>query len=185
MVGGLPAPGKIGKLPCVAIREYRPDDFNELWRLDQECFAPEIAYSRFELMHNIRRKNSFTLIHDGQEGIRGFVVAECRGGMRERRSLMKPAGHIITIDVAKGFRRERVGTRLMEAAESRLLSAGCDAVYLEAAIDNEAAIKFYKRRGYFVLSVIPRYYHDQLDALLMGKRLGTPAEAKKSPVDSG
>ena len=164
----------------MAIREYRPEDFNALWRLDQECFAPEIAYSRFELMHYIRRKNSFTLIHEDEEGICGFVVGEVRGGIRKPQSTANRAGHIITLDVAQGVRRKRVGTRLMDAAESRLLSAGCDAVYLEAAVDNETAIKFYKRRGYLVLSVIPRYYHDKLDALLMGKKLGDKAEASKN-----
>ena len=42
------------------IRDYRPQDFDELWQLDQSCFAPGIAYSRFELMRYIRRRGAFT-----------------------------------------------------------------------------------------------------------------------------
>ena len=48
---------------------------------------------------------------------------------------------------------------------------GCVSIYLETAVDNEAALKFYKRHGYFVLKTIPRYYQDKIDALLLGKHL--------------
>ena len=144
-------------------REYRPDDFEELWRLDHECFAPNLAYSRFELMSYIRRRSAFTLVAEDGKVIAGFVVAE--------RDARRQAGHIITIDVRSTARRTGVGTTLMDAAEARLLESGCRAVYLETAVNNEAAIAFYKRRGYFVLSTVPRYYDGKLDALVMGKKL--------------
>ena len=144
-------------------REYRPDDFEELWRLDHECFVPSMAYSRFELMCYIRRRSAFTLVAEEGKAIAGFVVAE--------RDARRQAGHIITIDVRSTARRTGVGTTLMDAAEARLFQSGCRAVYLETAVNNEAAIAFYKRRGYFVLSTVPRYYDGKLDALVMGKKL--------------
>ena len=49
--------------------------------------------------------------------------------------------------------------------------AGCDYVSLEVAVDNEPALRFYKKHGYSVLKVLPRYYLDSIDGLLMGKRL--------------
>ena len=56
----------------------------------------------------------------------------------------------------------------MEAAEERLRAQGCASVFLETAVDNLPALKFYKRRGYFVLKTIPRYYQDNgEDALIM------------------
>jgi len=59
----------------------------------------------------------------------------------------------------------------MSAVEAELKSAGCDYVSLEVAVDNEPALKFYKKHGYAVLKVLPRYYLDSIDGLLMGKRL--------------
>ena len=38
-------------------------------------------------------------------------------------------------------------------------------------MDNPAAIAFYHRHGYATLATIPRYYNDQTDALLLGKKL--------------
>lgn len=146
------------------LREYRPEDFNELWRLDQECFPPNIAYSRFELMSYIRRRSAFTIVAENEtHAITGFLVGE--------RNARQNAGHIITIDVRATTRRSGVGTLLMDAAETRFREAFCTAVYLETAVNNDAAIAFYKRRGYFVLSTVPRYYDGKLDALVMGKKL--------------
>jgi ribosomal protein S18 acetylase RimI-like enzyme len=38
-------------------------------------------------------------------------------------------------------------------------------------VDNERALRFYKKHGYSVLKALPRYYRDEIDGLLMGKKL--------------
>jgi len=63
---------------------------------------------------------------------------------------------------------------LLDAAELRLRSAQCQLVRLETAVDNVAALLFYKRRGYNVLETIPRYYSNGMDALLLEKDLLLP-----------
>jgi ribosomal-protein-alanine N-acetyltransferase len=152
----------------VKIRPARSEEFETLWRIDQECFAAGIAYSRFELAHYMRRRGAFTLVAEIQVDpqqppqIAGFIVTEC-----DRRGF----GHVITIDVRLEARRFGVGRRLMAAAEEKLKTGNCAAVYLETAVDNLPAIGFYKRLGYSVLKTIPRYYNGELDALLMGKKL--------------
>jgi [ribosomal protein S18]-alanine N-acetyltransferase len=151
----------------ISIREVAPEDFDILWRIDQECFPPGIAYSRAELRHYINRGASFGIVAQINGEIAGFLVAEA--------SKRRKAGHIITIDVREGFRRHGVASRLMSECEARLLAAGCDVVFLETAVDNAAAIAFYKRLGYAVLETLPRYYHGELDAFLMGKRIARPA----------
>ena len=114
----------------------------------------------------IRQRNSFTLVaEDGESSIRGFAVGECRTARSGS------AGHVIMIDVREQFRRSGTGTLLMDALETHLHQANCAVVYLETAVNNSTAISFYKRRGYDVLSTIPRYYEGKLDALVMGKKL--------------
>ncbi len=144
------------------IREATAADFRTLWRIDQECFTAGISYSQAELRHYMKRRGAFTLVNEDDAGIAGFLVAE---------SSRRGAGHIITIDVLPRARRAGVGSGLLRAGEQRLRDAGCGAVLLETAVDNEPAIRFYKRYGYSILKTIPRYYMDSLDALLMGKRL--------------
>jgi len=144
------------------VRDFRLEDFETLWRIDQECFPPGIAYSRQELKVYVRRRGAFTLVatNPDKDEIAGFVVAH--GGL---------TGHIITIDVITAARRSGVGSQLLEAAENRLREEGSKAVGLETAVDNAPALAFYKRHGYHVVTTWPRYYSNGVDALLLSKNL--------------
>lgn len=158
------------------IRPYQKSDFEILWQIDQICFEPLLAYSRPELAVYMRRAGSFTLVAESEESsvvignantrIIGFIVCDV-----QRRS-----GHVITIDVMPEARRGGVGSALMDAAEEKLRAMGATRVELETAVDNMAAIQFYKGKGYFVEDTIRGYYSNQLDALVMRKEL-TPVTA--------
>ena len=144
-----------------ALRDFKPEDFESLWRMDQECFPPGISYSRQELRSFIRQKGVFTLVAtDGKGVLQGFVVAYCGR-----------TGHVITIDVAPAARRSGVGSLLLQGAEERMRAAGCGAVGLETAVDNTTALSFYKRHGYHVIRTWPRYYSNGVDALVLKKDL--------------
>jgi [ribosomal protein S18]-alanine N-acetyltransferase len=143
------------------IRDFTPEDFDALWRMDQECFPPGIAYSRQELKSYIRRRGSFTLVAtDADAKIAGFLVAHSG-----------TTGHIITIDVVGAARRSGVGSLLLRGAEDRLRAAGSQAAGLETAVDNLSALSFYKRHGYSVIGTWPRYYSNGVDALVLKKQL--------------
>ncbi len=140
--------------------------------MDQICFDPQLAYSRPELAIYMRRPGAFTLVAESASGaasqndqvptnVLGFIVAETR----------RRTGHIITIDVLPEARRAGIGSALLHAAEDRLRRAGAETVALETAVDNMAAIQFYKRKEYFVEKTVPSYYSNQLDALVMRKDL--------------
>jgi [ribosomal protein S18]-alanine N-acetyltransferase len=145
-----------------AIRDFKPEDFETLWHVDQECFPPGISYSQEELKVYIRRRGAFTLVaeNSADASIVGFIVAHAGS-----------AGHIITIDVMASVRRAGVGSLLLQAAEDRLRKAGSHAVGLETAVDNISALSFYKRHGYSVIRTWPRYYSTGVDALVLKKEL--------------
>jgi len=44
------------------IRPFKKADFRTLWRIDQACFEPQLAYSQAELDFYMRRPGSFTLV---------------------------------------------------------------------------------------------------------------------------
>ena len=128
------------------IRDFQPDDFETLWRIDQECFPPGIAYSRAELKTYVRH--------------RGAIVAHA--GAR---------AHVITIDVIASARRTGIGSLLLGSVEGRLFGAGSRVIGLETAVDNVSALAFYKRHGYSVIRTWPRYYSNGVDALVLTKDL--------------
>jgi [ribosomal protein S18]-alanine N-acetyltransferase len=158
------------------LRDFHRDDFEVLWRIDQECFAPGTSYSRPELLAYMRQPGSFTLVAEAtpskaeDEQSRSKDKAQVLGFLVGH---VNPhgAGHIITIDVLPAFRRSGVGSALLNAAEQRLRSARCRYVRLETAVNNAAAIAFYKRHQYQIAKTLPRYYPDGLDAFVLQKDL--------------
>ncbi len=160
------------------MRDYRLGDFEELYRIDHDCFEPGIAYSRGELQSYVQRKQSFCIIAEpepqaavdpnrmnqgaGGPRIAGFVVVEL-----QRLAI----GHVITLDVRPDFRRHQLGSLLMQAAEERVRKLGGFMMELETAVNNAVALAFYERHRYRILKRLPRYYSRNLDALLLTKRL--------------
>lgn len=149
------------------IRKYQRTDFLRLLEIDQACFIEGIAYSDQELHYFLSMPSAISLVGLNDENIAGFVIADRFRPRRASRSV----GKIITIDVAPSTQHSGVGSLLMSSAEAELKQAGCDYVSLEVAVDNESALRFYKKHEYSVLKVLPRYYLDSIDGLLMGKKL--------------
>jgi [ribosomal protein S18]-alanine N-acetyltransferase len=156
------------------VRDYRPEDFETLWRIDQDCFPSGISYSRQELKSYIRHRGSVTLLatisaknEDEKGEIAGFIVAHPGA-----------TGHVVTIDVIASARRSGVGSLLLQSAEERLRAAGSTAVGLETAVDNLSALSFYKRHGYTVVKTWPRYYSNGVDALVLKKNFAMAAQTQ-------
>jgi [ribosomal protein S18]-alanine N-acetyltransferase len=154
--------GRYNVAVAFVIRDFKSEDFETLWRMDQACFPPGIAYSKQELKSYVRLPEAFTLVATDSEDreIAGFIVVH-----------QNLVGHVITIDVSPQARRSGVGSLLLQTGENRLWAAGARAVGLETAVDNLAALSFYKRHGYSVIRTWPRYYSNGVDALVLKKAL--------------
>ncbi len=135
--------------------------------IDTACFAEGIAYSAEEMRYFLRQPSSIKLVGEMKSAIQGFIIAD---HFRPRRSQQR-MGRIITIDVLPEARRSGLGSLLLNASEAELKNLGCSHVSLETAVDNLAAMRFYKKHGYTGLQILPRYYLNSIDALLMGKKL--------------
>lgn len=172
-----------------ALRDFRHEEFETLWRIDQQCFAPGISYSRLELATYLQRPGAFALVAERSQvsptgtlgttsktpspaATLGFIVAE-KGS--------RGTGHIITIDVLPEARGVGIGSELLRIAEGRLRDVGCWSVILETAVDNRAALSFYKRHHYSVLKTLPRYYSNGVDAFVLKKDLLSPPEPANLP----
>jgi ribosomal protein S18 acetylase RimI-like enzyme len=175
------------------LRDYQHGDFEELYRIDTDCFQPGIAYSRGELQSYVQRKQSFCIIAEPEPVAAGGAASEMKQGAAEAAGVAAgPAadrrkeriagfvvvelhregyGHVITLDVRRDFRRHRLGTLLMQAAEERIRKLGGFMMVLETAVNNAAALAFYERHRYKILRRLPRYYAHNLDALFLTKRL--------------
>lgn len=147
----------------VKLRPFARSDFEALYEIDQKCYPAEMAYSRREFRWYMRLPGAEAIIAELQSAIAGFILTAC----------FEQTGHIITIDVLTEFRRARVGSALLGAAEMSLAQRGATEIELETAIDNDAAIQFWKRSGYQTRGILKNYYPGGLSAYAMMKRLDT------------
>lgn len=156
------------------LRGYSPKDLNQLCAIDRQCFPEKVAYAPELMRKTIEEKDTFTIVAEDETGetagfIAGFIVA----GRTSPR-----IGHIATLDVAPGFRRDGLGTLLMRTAESQLARIGVRKIRLETATDNPAR-RLFARLGYKRVGRIERYYPDGSDAWVMEKPL-----ARSVPQDA-
>lgn len=144
------------------LRNYVSADFETLYQIDQECYAPGIAYSKRTLRWFLRLRGAECLVAEVGAEIAGFILTE-------RDEVL---GHIITLDVLAEHRRRGIGSALLEQAEQNLAARGVTRVVLETATDNASAIAFWQRHGYRTRGVLKSYYLDRVDAYWMDKSLG-------------
>ena len=152
------------------LRSYDPHDFSALFKLDQSCFPAGISYSRTTLRYFLTLPSADCTIAEENGRIIGFILSEEN----------PPLAHIISLDIDPKHRRSGVGTALLETQEANLSLRGVRSILLETAIDNEAAVAFWKSRGYRIEATLKRYYLGRMDAYEMRKIL--PGSARQRPA---
>jgi len=146
----------------VRLREYTPNDFGAIWKLDQICFSEGIAYSRDEMRMYLALRSSFCILAEADGKLAGFTIVDSRPPRM---------GYVVTIDVAPEMRRLGVASALLIEIETRLRKQGSPGIRLEVAVNNQGAIDFYARHGFRKIGLKPGYYNGRLDALSMQKEL--------------
>src|SRR6202047_1139272 len=167
--GAVPLQGRILFMPPV-LRPYDPQDFPALYRLDQSCFPPGIAYSKTTLRYFLGLRSADCLVAMEDAHIAGFILTEEN----------PPLAHIITLDVAEKFRRHGVGSLLLAESEANLARRGVRHILLETATDNEAGVAFWQRHGYGIEATLKRYYLGRIDADEMRKILQSATNRRRA-----
>lgn len=144
------------------VRAFEPKDFGAAFRLDQSCYPPGIAYSRYALHEFLSKPGAAAWVAEEEGTLVGFIVVRQVGADR---------GHVITLDVRADRRRRGIGRTLLETAEGWLAARHVRRVALETAVDNKPAVAFWQGSGYGVRGILRRYYLHRQDAYRMEKEL--------------
>ena len=165
--------------PGFVLRPYRATDFDTLVAVDQTCFSNAIAYGRREMKAYLQAPGANCIVaeisggrpqSEASENIAGFILTERDAEF----------AHIITLDVLERFRRQSVGSLLLQAAEKHEASLGAREMYLETATTNNAAIALWRKHGYRENGTIENYYGRGQHAFEMQKQLDRKSEFKVS-----
>ncbi len=157
----------------VTLRDYQPQDFAAVFRLDQSCFPAGIAYSKTTLKYFLSLASADCVVALEGDRVIGFILTEEN----------PPLAHVITLDIAEAHRRTGIGRLLLAEIERDLSLRGVRTVLLETAMENEAAVAFWQRHGYRIEAVLKRYYLGRLDAYEMRKILPAPATSQPAPKE--
>lgn len=155
--------------PPVSIREATPDDLERLrpvwaslvarhaaigsaplqedadlaWRLRREGYARLIAERR-----------GFVLLADERRGPIGYCAVELHDGPDDTFPVGERWAEVFTLAVLPESRGAGIGSALMDAAEARLTAMGIGDVAVAAMVENEAALSFYRRRGFVPREIV-------------------------------
>ena len=142
----------------VLVRDAVPEDLDSLYRLDQLCFEPGIAYSRSQMRSFLRISTARAALTERDGKLAGFAIGY----------LSRPGvARIITLDVHPDHRRHGIGQALMKEILGRLARDGALETRLEVDARNTRAITFYEKLGFRRGRRLEDYYAPGRPALEM------------------
>jgi ribosomal protein S18 acetylase RimI-like enzyme len=149
----------------VDCRLYQPDDFPQLYAIEELCFQPPHRFSWRYLRSTVRRANAATWIAEEDGQLKGFAIVV----WTQRKSEI--TAYIQTIEVAPEARRSGVGRELLRRIEDSARAAGAALIWLHVEAVNTAAIHLYEAQGYHCKGRRENYYPEGHAALIYSKPL--------------
>jgi len=151
----------------IEFREYRRGDLAAMVELDEECFGPPFRFSRRAMQRFAEAGNAWVRVAEYDGSLAGFCILH-----RESAGVAE-MGYVVTIDVAKPFRGQGVGERMLSAGEVWVGGWSGAGVMLHVFVENERAVRFYERMGYGRVGMQRGFYGPGLDAAMYWKDLGS------------
>ena len=141
------------------IRKFSLKDLNRIIEIECNSFTTDVF-----------SENTFLSLHHKCPNL--FIVAEISiiVGYMVTCTVCKK-GRIISIAIDPVYRRKGVGSDLVNLTFNQLKTSYIRTVELEVRITNSEGICFWKSFGFFPLKIVPDFYLDETDALIMRKIL--------------
>ncbi len=145
------------------LRAATPGDCVALARLHAASFAE--PWTAGELTGLLTSSGVFGFVADAGGEAKGFIL--CRAAADE--------AEILTIAVNQDNRRGGLGAALVEISAALAKAMGVQALFLEVAVDNTAALKLYDSTGFAHAGLRRGYYRRaegaSIDALVLRRDL--------------
>ncbi len=144
-------------------RLYKPDDFDALYVIEEQCFQPPFRFGRRYMHWLVNAQNSATWIAEGPSGMAGFGVVEWTP------SIHGLSAYIQTIEVLTEYRGQGIGRELLGRIEGSACAAGAATLWLHVDATNTTAIHLYESHEFVEVGEEKNYYASGRDALIYRK----------------
>jgi ribosomal-protein-alanine N-acetyltransferase len=131
-----------------------------------DAWSPRSLEAEFDQVGYSRQ----ILVAESGGDVVGYAVLMFAGG----------SGDLSRIAVDPSFRRQGIARRLLDEVIDLAHRLELDALLLEVAADNEAALALYAEEGFVEVDRRPRYYADARDAIVMRRSVGADATAERA-----
>jgi [ribosomal protein S18]-alanine N-acetyltransferase len=148
--------------PTDILRIGTPADLRALQVLENRAFSAD-RLCRRSFARLLKSPNASLIVAAQAKALCGYALVLFRFGSRTAR--------VYSLAVDPLYRRRRLGSMLLMAAEEAARSRGADAMRLELREDNGPAASLYRGYGYRKVKRISRYYEDGGGALRLEKSL--------------
>ena len=145
----------------LSIREMTASDIPTLLEIERESFPVPWTAGMFMIQLGLSDESENLVIQSGGRVI-GYISSWY--GFEEV--------HILSIAIAPGERGGDGAEMLLGEALERAREAGNLRAVLEVRVSNHSAIKLYESVGYRQVGMMPGYYRDGEDAIIMSLAMG-------------
>ena len=144
---------------CVHIRWMIRRDMPSVLAIEGQSF--EFPWTEDEFIRCLRQRDCIGMVAERNEEVAGFMIYE----------LHKTRIHILSFAVHPDFRRQTVGTTMVEKLVSKLAYQRRNRIVLEVRETNLPAQLFFRQLGFRATGVLKSFYEDTPeDAFLMQYR---------------
>ena len=141
---------------CVHIRWMIRRDMPSVLAIESQSF--EFPWTEEEFIRCLRQRDCIGMVAERNEEVAGFMIYE----------LHKTRIHILSFAVHPGFRRQNVGSAMVEKLVSKLAYQRRNRIVLEVRETNLPAQLFFRKLGFRATGVLKSFYEDTPeDAFLM------------------
>jgi ribosomal-protein-alanine N-acetyltransferase len=157
-------------------RLYIPDDFPQLYAIEEACFEHRLRFDRRYMQRLVTRSSAATWIAAQAGRMAGFAAV----GWSRQKNI--DVAYIQTLEVLPEKRGQGIGGELLRRIEKSACAAGATVIWLHVDAENAGAIRLYEARGYQLTGREKDFYPEGRPALIYQKPLGEMSESASRQV---
>lgn len=156
----------------IKIRQFQEEDLDSVMEINLKCLPENYPDYFFKQLYYEFPKSFFVAEDKKEKKIVGYTMFRREKGISNFGLKWTKKGHLVSIAVLNGYRRQKIGNFLLEAGlKSMKEDYEVKEAILEVRVSNVGAIEMYKNLDFKVAKTISHYYKDGENAYLMAKVL--------------
>lgn len=148
------------------VRPAESTDIPDIVLINQETLPENYPEHFFRELFERYSKAFFVVETEGK--LLGYIMCRMEGGVSNFGLRWVRRGHIVSVAVLPGYRRQGLATQLIQESTKALATEyNAKEVILEVRITNLPAIKLYEKLGFQRIRTLNSYYRNGENAQLM------------------